>query len=336
MTVRASQEHELLHLVARAAEGARPLRTRVACFELWRRLGARFDVIACVLMPDHVHLLARVDAAIARRTFAQVLSSFRMRAGASRVHGCADFAWEPLPHPQKVQRDPRHLARTVRYIHLNPVRDGLCDDPLEWEWSTHRDWMGAVARPCVDLDRWGRALRRPAATRAEWLHDYVCSDGSVRRPRSLADPRPWLADVRVDASLAMLTAAVPRVLRGKSTEAVEFDVAARRLFVLAAGRWTRYPAAQLARWVGRNATGVRRVLKAGEGGDPRKAGDAGKASSRRRLGEGESACASSQNCSDGFELPPSRRAPLLSVEELHAMALTLADPRLRSDVGSAR
>lgn len=350
MSARASQETELLHLVARAAEGARPLRTRVACFDLWHRLGARFDVVACVLMPDHVHLLVRVDGRVARRAFAQVLSSFRMRAIASREHDRTDFAWEPLPQPQKVQRDPRHLARTIRYIHLNPVRDGLCDDPLEWEWSTHRDWMGAVARPCVDLGRWGRALRRPSATRAEWLHDYVCSDGSVRRPRPLADPRPWLDSERIDASLAALTSAVPRVLRAKGTAATELDVAGRRLFVLAAGRWTRYPAAYLARWIGRDPTGVRRLLKAGEwavaeegpgvvGCDSSSTAngcvDSKRAAGPRREWTG-SASANFHDDQGGLYGVPGRRTGPMSNGELHAMALTLADARLRAEVGSSR
>ncbi len=316
MTVRTSPQIEFLHLVARAAEGARPLRTRAACRDLWHRLGARFDVVACVLMPDHVHLLARVDGSVARRAFAQVLSSFRMRAIATREHDCTDFAWEPLPQPQKVQHDPRHLARTIRYIHLNPVRDALCDDPLEWEWSTHRDWIGAVARPCVDLVRWGRALRRPATTRAEWLHDYVCSDGSVRRPRPLADARPWLGSEPMDASLAVLTAAVPRVLRGRGTAAVELDVAGRRLFVLAAARWTRYPAAQLARWIGRDPTGVRRLLKTGEA-------------------QGEESAVLDENRRQ-FVISRERRTGPMSISELRAMALTLADVRLRAEVGSSR
>lgn len=172
---------ELLHLVARAAEGARPLRARSACADLWSRLGVRFDVVACALMPDHVHLFARVERAGALRIFAQILWSFRARAARRAAHDCTSFEWEPLPQPERVRRDPRHVARTIRYIHLNPCRDALCDDPLEWEWSTHRDWVGAIARPCVDVSRWGRALGRPPATIAEWMHEYVCSDASCAR-----------------------------------------------------------------------------------------------------------------------------------------------------------
>ena len=31
-----------------------------------------------------------------------------------------------------------HLAATIRYVIANPVRAGLCDDPLDWRWSGSR------------------------------------------------------------------------------------------------------------------------------------------------------------------------------------------------------
>ena len=48
----------------------------------------------------------------------------------------------------------------VEYIHLNPVRDGLVDQPLAWQWSTARDLVGAVADPWVSLDRLTAQLHR--------------------------------------------------------------------------------------------------------------------------------------------------------------------------------
>ena len=32
------------------------------------------------------------------------------------------------------------LDEMVEYIHRNPVRRGLVDDPLKWEWSSAREW----------------------------------------------------------------------------------------------------------------------------------------------------------------------------------------------------
>jgi putative transposase len=36
----------------------------------------------------------------------------------------------------------RHLFGAIRYIALNPVRAGICADPAEWPWSSHRASAG--------------------------------------------------------------------------------------------------------------------------------------------------------------------------------------------------
>lgn len=258
---------QLLHLVARAAAGAQPLRHRRACATLWTRLARNFDIVACVLMPNHVHVLASIDPDIALRTFARVLSAFRSRMSEA-PEPASPFDWEPLPVPEKVQRDKRHIARTVRYIHLNPVRDGLCADPLDWEWSTHRDWTDAVARPCVDRMRWARAMGRREESCPAWLHEYVSADSSVRRPRPLGDPAPFLREPPKDASLDALTIAVSRVLRSRCSAPDEFGAAERALFLLSAARWTHYCPAELARHIDLHPTNARRVIRRDEGMSP--------------------------------------------------------------------
>ena len=30
-----------------------------------------------------------------------------------------------------------YLIELIRYIHLNPVRAGMVDDPVDYEWSSH-------------------------------------------------------------------------------------------------------------------------------------------------------------------------------------------------------
>lgn len=302
---------ELLHLVARAAGGARPFEHRFACADLWARLGRRFDLVACVLMPNHVHVLAQLERDGALRALARVLSAFRLRMRARRV-APIEFEWEPIPPPEKVQRDKRHIARTVRYIHLNPSRDDLCGSPLEWEWSTHRDWVGAVARPCVDRPRWARAMGCDARSCAEWLHQYVSSDASVRDASPLADPQPFLANESKDASIDALATAVALVLRSASLAPAEFGPAERRLFLLAGARWTRYRAPELARHVRRHRTNAWRTMRAVTGESaPAPGGD----QDAQALAE-ERVRASPESLQG------------LNADELRAMALVLADPRL--------
>lgn len=315
----------LLHLVARTAAHAQPFQHRAACAELWRRIARSFDLVACVLMPDHVHVLAQIERDIALRTFARVLSAFRLRMRAS---GQAefDFDWEALPQPEKVQHDKRHIARTVRYIHLNPTRDSFCDDPLEWEWSTHRDWVGAVAQPVVDRARWARAMGRRLPSCVEWLHEYVSADVSIARPRPISDPVPHL-QAEKDASLDAIASVVPRVLRSAHSAPPDFGAIERRLFLLAAARWTRYRAPELARFVGCHRTNAWKMIRCEEhAGRARRADRDGGPSVDRDEGQradGKHARRASS------ELSRIRRTPLSHVEA-RAIALTLADARLTS------
>jgi len=33
-------------------------------------------------------------------------------------------------------RDENHYRKSVEYIHMNPVKAGLCKEPSEWRWSS--------------------------------------------------------------------------------------------------------------------------------------------------------------------------------------------------------
>jgi len=250
----------LFHLVARTRYGARPFVHRRACADLWHRIRRHFDVVACVLMPNHVHLLAPLGRGRNLRSFARILSASWMQMRAA-VDPDLEFRWEPVPAPQRVQTDRKHIARTIRYIHLNPVRAGLCGDPLEWEWSTHRDWVGAVALSSVNHERWTTILGKTASGCAEWLHEYVSSDESVLRKQPLTNPATFLDSAPEDSSVGLLVAAIPRVLRSPRIRVHEFSPGERQLFVRAAARWTHYPAAELARRIGRHPTSAQRTLR---------------------------------------------------------------------------
>jgi REP element-mobilizing transposase RayT len=299
----------LLHLVARAAAGARPFRHRHACAELWSRVLRNFDVVALALMPDHVHLLAEIERDSALRTFGRVLSAFRSKMRASTDPDLL-FDWERLPSPEKVQRDRRHIARTIRYIHLNPTRAALCSDPREWEWSTHRDWLGAVARPCVDRARWGNSDGKTHALVHRLAARVMSSDPSVPGGRPPVDPAPFLLPLpKKDASIDALLQAVPRALRSPRMRPHEFDLAERRLFLLSAAQWTRYSGAELARSLGCDPRSAQRTIRQQRDEELREGANSSKRGGRER-------------------------GDVLDANELHAMAVILADPRLTAAPGA--
>ncbi|MFH1466827.1 MAG: hypothetical protein ABIO70_20755 [Pseudomonadota bacterium] len=131
--------------------------------QLWDSLLSLGPVQALVLMPDHVHLIARdLDPQAwwhALRGYARWRNHHRGEPG-RRV-------WLALGPPEEVL-GAKHLRRALRYLALNPCRDRLVADPLAWPFSTYRDSVGLAVPGVVAIER------DPVA----W-HAYVSSDPSV-------------------------------------------------------------------------------------------------------------------------------------------------------------
>lgn len=164
----------LVHLVARALPGNKPLLEPASAWWLmWRLRFAFANALAACLMPDHLHLLLLTMWPHAERArLGRILGSFAVRAGVSHL-------FERVPEAQPVASG-QHLERLVRYVHLNPCRAKLVDDPLCWPWSTYRGLLGAELDPWVSADRLAEALGRKTRDFGGWLHRYVTSDPSVR------------------------------------------------------------------------------------------------------------------------------------------------------------
>jgi hypothetical protein len=162
-----------IHLTARMSPAAPDL-TRQECGAwLWARLRAAFpEAVAVTLMPDHPHVvLASAEPDADRQRLARVLGQlgrrFDVGGQASRVPPA-----EPI-------RDGSVLARQIRYVALNPCREGLAKCPLAWRWSTHRDVVGASVDPWVGESRLARVLGRSPRGFAAQHHAYVSGDPHV-------------------------------------------------------------------------------------------------------------------------------------------------------------
>jgi len=163
---------KMVHLTARVVRGQRPFATAGAAQWLWERLRRMFpNALAACLMPDHLHLVAMVkDPAKARKRLARLLGAFtRYRA--------PDVHWS-VAKPSEIPNGA-HLLRQIRYVHLNPCRDGLTDDPLSWRYSTHRGLIGAELDPWVTPERLAPLVGRAVEGFAEWIHAYVSGDPTV-------------------------------------------------------------------------------------------------------------------------------------------------------------
>jgi putative transposase len=150
----------------------RPLLTN----DRWRRYLAqsideaneqfRFQLIAFVFMPEHVHLLTlpldaepaidRYLAAIKRPTSALVKQDLESQC--SRLlekltirdrPGSMSFRfWQEGPGFDRNLFTAKATLAAIAYIHANPVRRGLCQLPEAWPWSSAR-WY---ASDCQQAD----------------------------------------------------------------------------------------------------------------------------------------------------------------------------------------
>lgn len=174
------------HLVARTRRGHEPFLDPKVCAWTWARLREQFPVTAAaILMPDHLHLL--VSGSMPSELRLRLSNTLRWL---SRKWFPEARIWEPVPEAEPI-RDRKHLLRQIRYVHLNPNRSSLVRDPLEWEWSTHRDWTGLVTEPWPALGRCRTMFGWKPAGVEERIHRYVSGDPTVKiegTPLAIASP----------------------------------------------------------------------------------------------------------------------------------------------------
>jgi hypothetical protein len=165
-------------------------------------------------MPNHVHLILKSDSPEAARSALTLAVRGLLRGAGTRG------LWQPLPPPSPIP-DHKHLLRQIRYVHLNPCRDGLAPDPLCWPWSTHRGLVGGEYQPWVEPRVLSRALSMPHTGFVAWIHGYVSADPSVAlcgTPLPAVEPKHALPLVSLaairDAVLSAAPLASKAALRG--------------------------------------------------------------------------------------------------------------------------
>ncbi len=162
-----------IHVVARTQFRKQIFADREVALYAWQKLRAAFpEVLAAMLMPEHLHL-------IVRRAKDAVWNLGVALRSVSR-HMELPAVWESIPAPSGIA-DRAHLLRTVRYVNLNPCRRRIVDDPLAWEWSTHRDVLGLVADPWVQAPQLARELHWKGASFRNQFHEYLCREDCVSR-----------------------------------------------------------------------------------------------------------------------------------------------------------
>ncbi len=98
------------------------------------------SVYAYCLMPNHFHFFLKQNSTILLyKIFNKILSSYVQKYNIKYSRKGSIFAH---PLQSKLVVDDRQLITLCKYIHLNPVKAGLVNEPEEWEFSNYREWIG--------------------------------------------------------------------------------------------------------------------------------------------------------------------------------------------------
>jgi putative transposase len=102
------------------------------------------------LMPNHYHLLVETPAPNLSEGMQRLNGTYAQWF--NELHGFTGHVFERRFFSRLVESS-YDLLELVRYIVLNPVRAGICVEPAEWRWSSHRALAGdAPAPPFLTAD----------------------------------------------------------------------------------------------------------------------------------------------------------------------------------------
>jgi hypothetical protein len=125
-------------------------------------------------MANHFHLLLEVGRVPLSKAMQSLLYRYTRHYN-KRYHKIGHL-FEGRYRAILCDRDS-YLMELIRYLHLNPVRAGLINDPNRYRWSSHRDYLRGESETGLAVDRglalWGS--RRGQAMRAyrQFIRDGV-------------------------------------------------------------------------------------------------------------------------------------------------------------------
>jgi putative transposase len=120
------------------------------------RVRYRFFIIGYVVMPEHVHLLVGEPESASLST-----AIHGLKLSVSKLLRQHPF-WLSRYYDFNVHSGQKHIEK-LRYIHRNPVKRGLVQEPMDWQWSSFRHYATGE-RGVVEIESfWTRELREKAS-----------------------------------------------------------------------------------------------------------------------------------------------------------------------------
>jgi putative transposase len=115
----------------------------------------KVDLLAYCLMPNHYHILLKHDESIEGSRFIQrTFNSYTQSI--NKMYSRVGTLFQGNVKKRIIENDD-YLIETIAYIHMNPVRKGLCNHPIEWPYSDFCEWVGIrassrnIMETCIEL-----------------------------------------------------------------------------------------------------------------------------------------------------------------------------------------
>ena len=119
-----------------------------------------FSIIAYVIMPEHVHLMIYPSAEL--YSISKILKSIKQPVSKRVINQLRESNSIHLKRMETGLESPQYrfwqdgggydrnyftnkdILIQINYIHNNPIRRGLVENPVEYEWSSAATWLSGV------------------------------------------------------------------------------------------------------------------------------------------------------------------------------------------------
>ena len=102
--------------------------------------GSRYRLDAWAIMPNHVHAIIKM---LPKCPLWKTINSWKSFSAKkiNALTGRKGSVWA-LDYFDRYIRDHDHYFNAITYIHNNPVKAGLVQNPGDWEYSSYGRWHG--------------------------------------------------------------------------------------------------------------------------------------------------------------------------------------------------